>query len=179
MITSLSDFREDLNSTDRVLVDIPLARLLRDPGIALSIPYSSLITPSGAESGEGELGAEGDEGGEVGGAGEGVKEIYFICKKGNDSFIAARAFRRHLTTSTATPTPTTTTSTTTPLTSSDLAIEENDLVDKSLEERTTEGAGGEEGAEIGREEGLRVRVFDVMGGIIAWSREIDSKIPTY
>lgn len=90
-------------------IDVPFATLLKDPTIALRLANRR-------ESQEGNLGSR--------------LPIYFVCRRGNDSLLAARAVRRSL--------------------------------------LAAEGDEGGEGA-----------VGDVVGGLLAWSREVDGEFPMY
>lgn len=91
------------------LLDIPFPLLLKTPSLALT---SANTTSSNSND-----------------------PIIFVCKKGNDSFLAAKAFRKYL---------------------------------ASKEEKTRSS----EGLEV-------VAVKDLVGGVQAWSREIDKGFPIY
>lgn len=97
-------------------LDVPFATLLKTPSLALApSTLSSTLNQN--------------------------DPIIFVCKKGNDSFLAARALRRYL------------------AEQGELKDNKNPLSDKEDEND--------------------LEIKDLIGGLQAWSREIDGGFPIY
>lgn len=103
MFPELFDFRlidePPLHILSR-LADVPLARLLRDPAAVLA-RQTAKVDELGAQAGGRSPAAVGEGTGPAdelifrpGDSGEAA--IYLVCRRGNDSLVAARALRRYL-----------------------------------------------------------------------------------
>ena len=73
---------------------MPLARLLRDPAEALARPTARALLGT-ADAGASPA-APADRPGQQEGDARRDQAVYLICRRGNDSLVAARALRRHL-----------------------------------------------------------------------------------